>query len=42
VLADTLPLSVYTAYLTAAAPGRPRAHIRAIANLYQTVLEVDR
>ncbi|HEU0106815.1 MAG TPA: hypothetical protein VFT38_11635 [Vicinamibacteria bacterium] len=42
VLADTLPLSVYTAYLTAAAPGRPRAHIRAIANLYQTSLEVDR
>jgi hypothetical protein len=42
VLADALPVSVYTAYLTAAAPGRPRAHIRAIANLYQTVLEVDR
>jgi hypothetical protein len=42
VLADTLPLNVYTAYLTAAAPGHPRAHTRAIANLYQTVLEVER
>ena len=42
VLADSLPLNVYTAYLTAAAPGRPRAYIRAIANLYQTVLEVER
>jgi hypothetical protein len=38
----TLPVNVYTAYLTAAAPGRPRAHLRAIANLYQTVLEVER
>jgi hypothetical protein len=42
VLADTLPLNVYTAYLTSAVPGRPRAHVRAIANLYQTVLEVER
>jgi len=41
-LADTLPVNVYTAYLAAAAPGRPRAHVRAIANLYQTVLEVER
>ncbi len=37
-----LPVNVYTAYLAAAAPGRPRAHVRAIANLYQTVLEVER
>lgn len=42
VLADTLPVNVYTSYLTAAVPGRPRADLRAIANLYQTVLEVER
>jgi hypothetical protein len=41
-LADTLPVNVFTASLAAAAPGRPRAHVRAIANLYQTVLEVER
>src|SRR5262249_3536219 len=39
---DTLPVNVFTAYLTGAVPGRPRAHLRAIANLYQTVLEVER
>ena len=41
-LADTLPVSVYTRYLAQQAPGRPAAHLRAIANLYQTVLEVER
>jgi photosystem II stability/assembly factor-like uncharacterized protein len=41
-LADRLPVNVFTAYLAAAAPGRPREQIRAIANLYQTVLEVER
>jgi hypothetical protein len=38
----TLPVNAYSAYLTGAAPGRPRSHVRAIANLYQTVLEVER
>ncbi len=38
----TLPINVFTSYLTGAAPGRPRSHVRAIANLYQTVLEVER
>ena len=41
-LGDRLPVNVYTAYLTRAAPGHPRAHVRAIANLYQTALEVER
>jgi len=41
-LADTLPVNVYARYLAVAAPGRPPAHVRAIANLYQTVLEVER
>jgi hypothetical protein len=35
-------VNVFAAYLGDAAPGRPRAHVRAIANLYQTVLEVER
>src|SRR4029077_7738943 len=42
VLAPSLPVNVYTAYLQGAAPVRPRADLRAIANLYQTVLEVER
>src|SRR5438445_420928 len=41
-MADTLPVNVFTAWLAAHAPDRPRAHIRAVANLYQTVLEVER
>lgn len=41
-LADTLPVSVYTKYLLAQNLDRPRAHLRAVANLYQTVLEVER
>jgi hypothetical protein len=39
---DRLPINVFTAYLASAAKERPRAHVRAIANLYQTVLEVER
>jgi photosystem II stability/assembly factor-like uncharacterized protein len=41
-LPGNLPVSVFTDYLAAQAPGRARAHLRAIANLYQTVLEVER
>jgi hypothetical protein len=41
-LAESLPVNVFAADLAAAAPGRPRVHLRAIANLYQTVLEVER
>ena len=37
-----LPVSVYTRYLETHAPGYPRSHIRSVANLYQTVLEVER
>lgn len=39
---ETLPVNVFTRYLAAVAPGKPRIHVRAIANLYQTVLEVER
>jgi photosystem II stability/assembly factor-like uncharacterized protein len=42
VLSPALPVSVFTEYLAAEAPERPRAHIRAIASLYQTNLEVER
>jgi hypothetical protein len=41
-LAPNLPVSVFTDYLAAEAPDRPRAHVRAIASLYQTNLEVER
>lgn len=41
-LADDLPLNVLARDLAAQAPGRPPADIRALANLYQTVLEVER
>jgi hypothetical protein len=37
-----LPVNVFTAYLRSKAPQRPLDEIRAIANLYQTVLEVER
>jgi len=37
-----LPVNVFTRDLTRRAPGRSRAEIRAIANLHQTVLEIDR
>jgi hypothetical protein len=39
---DNLPVSVFTAYLTEHAHGRPRGQVHAVANLYQTVLEVER
>jgi photosystem II stability/assembly factor-like uncharacterized protein len=41
-LSPTLPVNVFTDYLEGQAPGRPRAHVRAIASLYQTNLEVER
>jgi photosystem II stability/assembly factor-like uncharacterized protein len=41
-LAPALPVNVFAEYLAAEAPGRARAHVRAIASLYQTNLEVER
>jgi hypothetical protein len=41
-LADGLPVNVFTRYLRGRAPGRPDVDTRAIASLYQTVLEVER
>ena len=41
-LPDKLPVNVFTSYLAGQAKGRPRAEVRAVANLYQTVLEVER
>jgi hypothetical protein len=38
----SLPVNVFADYLAAQAPGRTRAEVRAVANLYQTVLEVER
>ena len=38
---ETLPVNVFS-YLASAAKGRPRLQVRTIANLYQTVLEVER
>jgi photosystem II stability/assembly factor-like uncharacterized protein len=40
-LADTLPVSVFTRWL-AGRTQAPRAHVRAIASLFQTNLEVER
>ena len=37
-----LPVNVFTRYLLKKAPSQPRSHIRSVANLYQTVLEVER
>jgi len=37
-----LPVNVFAAYLGEKAPQRSRYEIRAIANLYQTVLEIER
>jgi hypothetical protein len=39
---EGLPVNVFTRYLKEAAPGKPASAVRAIANLYQTVLEVER
>jgi photosystem II stability/assembly factor-like uncharacterized protein len=41
-LSDRLPLNVYHAYLKEQAPGGLPVDLRAVANLYQTVLEVER
>jgi hypothetical protein len=41
-LRPTLPVSVFTRYLQKKAPTHPYPHIRSVANLYQTVLEVER
>jgi len=40
-MADTLPVNVFTAWLSARTTA-PRAHVRALANLLQTNLEVER
>jgi len=37
-----LPVNVITDYLQNKLPSTPRSHIRSVANLYQTVLEVER
>ena len=39
---ERLPVSVYTRYLLSQNIDRPRAQLRAVANLYQSVLEVER
>ena len=41
-LSESLPVNVFTRYLKAKAPGQPGEKIRSVANLYQTVLEVER
>jgi photosystem II stability/assembly factor-like uncharacterized protein len=41
-LADALPVNVLARDLAAQAPGRAAVEIRALASLYQTVLEVER
>jgi hypothetical protein len=41
-LDPALPVNVFTRCLETNAPGPPRSHIRSVANLYQTVLEVER
>ena len=41
-LAEKLPVNVFAQDLTSRAPGRSRAEVRSVANLYQTVLEVER
>jgi hypothetical protein len=41
-MSPTLPVSVFTNYLQKAAPYQAKSHIRSVANLYQTVLEVER
>jgi hypothetical protein len=41
-MSPALPVNVFSSYLQKAAPSQPRSHIRSVANLYQTVLEVER
>ena len=42
VMSRALPVNGFTEYLLKKAPSQPRSHIRSVANLYQTVLEVER
>jgi len=41
-MSPELPVNVFTRYLQTKAPSQPRSHFRSVANLYQTVLEVER
>ena len=41
-MSPALPVNVFTSYLQKKAPSHPQSHIRSVANLYQTVLEVER
>jgi hypothetical protein len=41
-LSPDLPVNVFARYLEAEAPGQPREKIRSVANLYQTILELER
>lgn len=41
-LSPDLPVNVFTRYLEAEAPDQPKEKIRSVANLYQTVLELER
>jgi hypothetical protein len=41
-MSPALPVNVFTNYLQTKAPSQPPSHIRSVANLYQTVLEVER
>jgi hypothetical protein len=41
-LSPDLPVNVFTRYLEAEAPNQPEEKIRPVANLYQTVLELER
>jgi hypothetical protein len=41
-MSPALPVNVFTEYLQEKATSQPRSSIRSVANLYQTVLEVER
>jgi hypothetical protein len=41
-LSPDLPVNVFTRYLETEAPGQAKESIRSVANLYQTVLELER
>ncbi len=41
-MSPALPVNVFTRYLQKKVPSQPRSHIRSVANLYQTVMEVER
>ena len=42
VMSPALPVNVFAEYLQKKAPSQPPSHVRSVANLYQTVLEVER